>query len=1556
MIGTVGSNACWLGTLDLKTQHLHQQILSSNNEFGRQVCQNLILYDSNRIFALGHAVRGEGLLSDLDDEEGLLSLGEEIRMNVYGMVLDLRRVELSSPPIEQQQVQGRSNIFDRNLVENIFGDGDEVANTTKDLGSDAEVEGEVLASNNETNLSGENSSDAVNLTDTTSDEDFVGAESNGNLTTINLNETDDSVDSNSTTNGDVSTNNTLDGQDPIEHNSSSSQDSFNGNFTNESNQTQPDGEMGNNTASDDSNVTDPIIPPSEYPFDGNETDGFDYNTTDHEEGWEDFNSTSLDSNSTDQDAYDSNSTLAIPSPEGEASNSTNSNSSSDYGDGVSNSTLAPTSEDASNSTNYGDFNYTEGNSTNSNDDTDTNSTNLNCSNTADCDEFDDWNSTSLDDSNNTNYDEGANSTDSDSTGFGGNETDGGDSNYTVTNATDLDCGGAVKCDDADSTDLVDSNITDYEDNTGANSTDIDGNQQDSGSSNFTDTNSTNLDESNSTDYSDSNYTDTNSTDVVGNTTDFGDPNSTYPDCNAVYCGESNKTDTNSPFPDETNSTDFNDNTTDHDLPSFTPTHLASDIPSTEPTLWTSDAPTQQPTTESPTSPPTFLASRAPTREPYTSMPTPPPTENNNTDHGNSTPAPIPEEESPEVGTNSTGTDSNSTKDLIGKDGFDLNVKGGRILDGQNVYPLHITNDKDFVYVVSLEAIGDSDPNSTVPLDAFEIDSSKSNHLKVSALPVISTFATTYTPIENTLAAPLWETVLSTGGAGSIVSIGGIVQMGNALYVGGSTKRDETDLGLDKINGNIDGFISKLSKDTGTFLGNDGEPIDKFASYRVASSTKADDFVQSLCASPSSQTYIYVAGSSVDTATGNGTRAFLTKLRVTDLVPMWTAYLRAMDPSGSGPSSVKGVSCAVTETEDSIFFTGNVENGGWVAGSISSESAGGTDIFVAKIDGESGDVVFIQQIGSAGDDFVAPGKSISLKADGSVIVVGSSNGQLYGARNTSFSSQLDAFVAIITDNGSVPMIYLPPAPTSIPTAAPIENSQNSTLSPTSEADVQTKTFTFKGMTLRLEGARPLTTDSRREFENTIETFYREYYAKTESRRLQISEVTQFSTIVSAAGEQPDLLGNTIKYDQTVSFTFSDNGNVTVNEAKSIITSPFQSAEKKQSLLVTLRGRSDSFQTVIFIGDPSFTSQEDTDVVTPVPTREPESDSGVNIMLYFFIVIGLFGLCVFGGLGFLFYYLRRNRKRREAKENAPPVLVPTLDVLSPQGRRLSRAKNAGDYSAAYLTDLADVEHAGNRSSEFDYKSYHASGDFSRSFGASQDFSFDGSQEKIRVKLPARKGAARSSSRESFRQKETNSVRSTGSAAWEDEYDGHDPEYGVYENEGDQDFTEGNSQYYDKDYIEGEGQDYTEGGDQDYTEGNSEHTGSQDQSYSDSYNDEELQVETPKKSGIIADCFDTPNPEEQHSDSYNSFFEQFGGEEEDFPEPVPDLGMGIDSERGSSYRSGLDAETESHLGSEFFGSHEGSDSSDSEPHIKITKDSEDVSSFSGGESFDDNWAKGF
>ena len=168
-------------------------------------------------------------------------------------------------------------------------------------------------------------------------------------------------------------------------------------------------------------------------------------------------------------------------------------------------------------------------------------------------------------------------------------------------------------------------------------------------------------------------------------------------------------------------------------------------------------------------------------------------------------------------------------------------------------------------------------------------------------------------------------------------------LGNALLVGGSTDGKGIGFGTYNITGDIDGFVAKLSKETGDLLDE---------SYRIQSGTMADDFVHGLCASENGDSFVYVSGSSVDSTEGGESRAYLTKLRVVDMMPMWTINLRAEHVSSSVSPKVAGVSCAVSDDESFVYFAGNVEDGGFIADGNITGSAGGSDIFIAKVDGQT----------------------------------------------------------------------------------------------------------------------------------------------------------------------------------------------------------------------------------------------------------------------------------------------------------------------------------------------------------------------------------------------------------------------------------------------------------------------------------------------------------------------------------------------------------------------------------------------------------------------------
>ena len=152
-------------------------------------------------------------------------------------------------------------------------------------------------------------------------------------------------------------------------------------------------------------------------------------------------------------------------------------------------------------------------------------------------------------------------------------------------------------------------------------------------------------------------------------------------------------------------------------------------------------------------------------------------------------------------------------------------------------------------------------------------------------------------VEESLSSPSWSTSLAPVESGSVLGIGGILMLGNALFVGGSTDGEGSSFGVDNVTSDIGGFVAKLSTKTGDLVR---------APYRLQANTSADIFVHGMCASTFGESFIYVTGSSYDSTDGDETHAFLTKLRAADLVPLWTVKLRAGHTSDPLSPPIAGV--------------------------------------------------------------------------------------------------------------------------------------------------------------------------------------------------------------------------------------------------------------------------------------------------------------------------------------------------------------------------------------------------------------------------------------------------------------------------------------------------------------------------------------------------------------------------------------------------------------------------------------------------------------------------
>ena len=158
-------------------------------------------------------------------------------------------------------------------------------------------------------------------------------------------------------------------------------------------------------------------------------------------------------------------------------------------------------------------------------------------------------------------------------------------------------------------------------------------------------------------------------------------------------------------------------------------------------------------------------------------------------------------------------------------------------------------------------------------------------------------------------------------------------------------------------------------------------------------------------------------------------------------------------------------------------------------------------------------------------------------------------------------------------------------------------------------------------MRLNGAKELTPEARLAFEKATEEFYRSIYQNPNQRHrhLQDSGFTRFDTDVTATDQDLDALGNTITYDQSISFV-SEGDRFDEGTSKELIMEPLSNEKQSQMYLSMLKEENAEFDTVTGV-------ESDSTLIQP----KQSDDSSKNLVLIIVpIVGGLLCCCCAGGM--------------------------------------------------------------------------------------------------------------------------------------------------------------------------------------------------------------------------------------------------------------------------------------------------------------------------------------
>lgn len=249
-------------------------------------------------------------------------------------------------------------------------------------------------------------------------------------------------------------------------------------------------------------------------------------------------------------------------------------------------------------------------------------------------------------------------------------------------------------------------------------------------------------------------------------------------------------------------------------------------------------------------------------------------------------------------------------------------------------------------------------------------------------------------LDDTTGLPItrkWRKPFNTADLSSLF-VSGLVQVNDDVIVMvGSTRASNA-------GDDMDGIMAKIDTKDGSFYKESGG-TSKSVSY-FASVDGADDWLMNACVDPNDKGSFYVVGSTASkVADSNALNALVAKIRLIDLQPEWTKEIGVVHASGSqkNKAAASVLGCDVIPNTGKMYIAGTVENGARMDYE-GAESAGLDDIFVALLDTSEGQVNWLKQIGSNGDDRLARGGGVKADENRNALLYGDTTGDFFRSRD------------------------------------------------------------------------------------------------------------------------------------------------------------------------------------------------------------------------------------------------------------------------------------------------------------------------------------------------------------------------------------------------------------------------------------------------------------------------------------------------------------------------------------------------------------------------------
>ncbi len=378
-----------------------------------------------------------------------------------------------------------------------------------------------------------------------------------------------------------------------------------------------------------------------------------------------------------------------------------------------------------------------------------------------------------------------------------------------------------------------------------------------------------------------------------------------------------------------------------------------------------------------------------------------------------------------------------------------------------IYPLDVIHDyhRKFVYVAALTS-ADATPNQITGNQ--DMPNWQEQHLLGSSYDV--TVIKIKTP-DGSKPEAIWvkHFPLNSDASGNTppVFVAGMALQtdtnGNQhLLVSGSTRGSGEAFGKVAANSvDEDGFVMQLKLSDGSFIKHDrheGQVFDYQDDLREG--TPSDDFIRGMCNNlgrghethGQSDEFYIVGGTKGDMTTnsqglqnfnGNGgfqfgavvenkyknswnreesLMPFMRKVSIKTLKPIWTTQWAAMPKEANAamvPTNAYAMDCYVDVEKKAVFVVGSVlKDAKMTQGDVEMINQGDDDIWVAKVDAETGHPFWLTQLGSTEQDYVARRGSIAVNNEGNVIIYGDTNGSLYRPRENEDPANTDMFIMTI----------------------------------------------------------------------------------------------------------------------------------------------------------------------------------------------------------------------------------------------------------------------------------------------------------------------------------------------------------------------------------------------------------------------------------------------------------------------------------------------------------------------------------------------------------------